>query len=75
MPMSELKPCPCGNEPVNLEIIGDCGDKYMTVSGGCCGDWELEFRANHLPPSDPKVIAAAHERWNEAARATGGTHE
>ena len=66
---SELKPCPCGEKPTGLDITdGSQGGKYHYVSGDCCGEWIIEFRANYTPVKSSACMALATEAWNSAPR-------
>ena len=66
--MSELKPCPCGKLPEELIVTREHDrSKYAMVSGDCCGEWEIEFRADHLT-DDVLIKKMANEAWNKAKR-------
>ena len=68
--MSEpLAPCPCGKAVESLSIMeGEPSGKWAWVSGNCCGEWSIEFRAeyNALDSDDCKRLA--REAWNRAPR-------
>jgi hypothetical protein len=68
--MSDIKPCPCGATPTKLYISGNYdGDKYAVVNGGCCGDWEIEFRTGYYPWHSDECQEYALQAWNAAKRA------
>lgn len=65
-----LRPCPCGR-PIDDLIITDNGQggKYMLVSGNCCGEWQIEFRANYHKAGTAECKELARKAWNGAPRA------
>ena len=65
----KLNPCPCGQTPTKLDIIGENQAKWSYVSGNCCGEWSIEFRANYMRMHDLKLIKLAVQAWNDAPRA------
>ena len=66
---TELKACPCGKTPPGLGITdGSQGGKYHYVSGDCCGEWTIEFRANYKPLESDECMALAVAAWNAAPR-------
>ena len=66
---AQLKPCPCGKIPKELNIYGDFdGAKWAYVSSDCCGDWELEFRTQYSAWESEECKQYALERWNGAKR-------
>ena len=67
---NELKACPCGNIPKRLCIEGQDRDKYMRVTGDCCSEWAIEFRAGYAMLDDPELLVNATEAWNNASRPT-----
>ena len=67
---NELKACPCGNIPKTLCIEGQDRDKYMRVTGDCCSEWAIEFRAGYAMLDDPELLVDATEAWNNASRPT-----
>ena len=68
---TELKACPCGKTPAGLGITdGSQGGKYHYVSGDCCGEWTIEFRANYKPLESAECMALAVTAWNAAPRTT-----
>ena len=65
-----IKPCPCGKTPEQLLIYDQGhGGKWGHVSGGCCGEWEIEFRANYLDYESDECMQLAIAAWNAAPRA------
>lgn len=67
--MSNLKPCPCGRPIDDLFISHtNAGGKWAFVSGDCCGEWMIEFRANYLPLESDECKCLAREAWNNAPR-------
>ncbi len=65
--MSELLPCPCGKVPPSLCISDESNpERWKHVSGGCCGEWEIEFRAQYQLGDD--LTREATEAWNAAPR-------
>lgn len=64
-----LLACPCGR-PIDDLFVSDAGQcgKYMNVSGNCCGEWMIEFRANYA--TGDELMALAREAWNSAPRAS-----
>lgn len=65
--MNDLKPCPCGETPDKLHIIGDPGDKWGYVCGDCCDSWIVEYR-NGYETEPSAMMALAIEAWNKAQR-------
>ena len=67
--MDDLKPCPCGQTPKNLCIVPSAdGSKWAYVYGGCCGDWNIEFRTNYNRLDSDECMKIAIEYWNDAER-------
>ena len=64
-----LKPCPCGKTPEKL-YISDAGQgsKWALVSGGCCGEWSIEFRTSYEALDSDKCMEYAVQSWNETER-------
>lgn len=65
--MTTLKPCPCGKTPTKVSVIGESRSKRMYVSGNCCGEWHIEFRADYETDL-ARIKALAEKAWNEAPR-------
>ena len=65
----KLARCPCGEVPERLSIQPDGGGKYAFASGYCCGEWHIEFRAQHHKPDSPECAVLAAQAWNDAPRA------
>lgn len=67
--MKDLAICPCGKIPTALVIAENGqGRKWMTVSGNCCGLWQIEFRASYAEGEE--LMKLASEAWQEATRST-----
>ena len=67
----EIKQCPCGKIPDKLIISPEDGSitpKWASVSGDCCGDWEISFRNQYHPISGNRSQQIALEAWNAAER-------
>ena len=67
--MSKLKACPCGKTPGLLSITEGSTAKWAFVSGGCCGDWLVEFRTGYNDLSSMELYELAEIAWNEMPRA------
>lgn len=68
--MVELARCPCGEIPDSLGIISDQDrPKWANVTGNCCSEWEIEFRANYCPTDSEECMQLAIAAWNNAPRA------
>lgn len=65
----KLKPCPCGQVPGKLNYHLTQGYKWMSISGDCCGGWEVEGRTMYEPEGSDELYALAVETWNDAPRA------
>ena len=63
--MSPLKPCPCGQTPAALNTK-DSGTRWNEVSGNCCGEWWVEFRAMYAVGDT--LFMLAEVAWNKAPR-------
>ena len=59
--------CPCGIAPSEL-CVTDAGQggKWANVSGNCCGEWTIEFRAHYSDGDELKEYA--RQAWNDAPR-------
>ena len=66
----ELRRCPCGKIPKDLEVESH-GSKWFYVCGDCCGEWNIEFRSNYNLPGFAEAMRLAIEAWNNAARDSG----
>lgn len=66
--MRALKPCPCGKTPNDLVINGVMTDRYMYVTGNCCDEWSVEFRAGYFDPATSSCLLLAIVAWNGAPR-------
>ncbi len=70
--MSDLKSCPCGAVPKVLYISTSVsGCRYAFVSGDCCGEWEIEFRAEYNYIDSADCMELAVKAWNAAKRNQG----
>ncbi len=66
---SDLKECPCGKIPELLNITdAGQGGKWFAVDGGCCGEWEIEFRTMYYGMDSDECMKLAIEAWNDAPR-------
>jgi len=68
--MSDLKQCPCGATPTKLAIVEGSTFRWRVVSGGCCGDWEVEVRVPTVGPeaNEEGALAACVREWNAMPR-------
>ena len=68
--MSDLKQCPCGATPTKLAIVEGSTFRWRVVSGGCCGDWEVECRVPTVGPeaNEEGALAACVREWNAMPR-------
>lgn len=67
----KLKPCPCGKIPENLNVSHENSTpKWASVTGDCCGEWEIEFRNDHNDVNSKECLDRAIEAWNNAPRQT-----
>ena len=68
--MSDLKQCPCGAAPTKLAIVEGSTFRWRVVSGGCCGDWEVECRVPTVGPeaNEEGALAACVREWNAMPR-------
>jgi hypothetical protein len=65
----DLKPCPCGETPTELNIQdGGQGFKWAFACGNCCGEWWIEFRSHYEPIDSAKCMQYAVEEWNRVPR-------
>ena len=70
--MNDLEYCPCGKQPNELNITdAGQGGKWANVSGDCCGEWQIEFRANYRSRDTNECMRLAIIAWNEAPRVNG----
>ena len=60
--------CPCGETPKKLYIAESLTCKWAYVSGGCCGEWNIEFRTNYYKPDTNECMELAIKEWNNAIR-------
>ena len=71
--MSNLKRCPCGKIPESVDIYDACqGGKWAFVTGSCCDEWHIEFRAEYKAIDSDECMVLAIEAWNDAPRGGGG---
>ena len=67
--MIELKRCPCGSVPKQLDVTdAGQGGKWAWVSCGLCGEWSIEFRTQYLDLQSDECYKLAVQAWNEAPR-------
>lgn len=66
--MNNLEGYPCGAKPTPLNLTEGKTCKYGLVCGDCCGEWLVEFRADHCEIDSEECVALAKEAWNQAAR-------
>ncbi len=65
----ELRRCPCGIYPNELNVIdAGQGGKWAYVMGDCCGEWTIEFRLCYHELDSEEGLALATEDWNVASR-------
>jgi len=64
-----LRCCPCGEIPTKL-YTSDIRDrnKWINVSGNCCGKWTVEFKASYHSDESMKLAIEAVDAWNKAPR-------
>lgn len=63
-----LKRCACGQTPTDIIVIEE--GKWCFAYPTCCGEWHIEFRADHTYGKELK--RRAYEAWNEMPRADNG---
>lgn len=68
MDTNGLKPCPCGEIPTDLVPSEPYPQKWTRISGNCCQEWEIEFRAHYHEHDTPEFKELAIEAWNGAPR-------
>lgn len=66
--MEKLKPCPCGETPINLCLEFGNTPKYALVSGDCCGLWLVEFKTKYYELNNNKCMELAIKAWNKTPR-------
>jgi len=64
----ELKGCPCGRTPTDVDVDGSFGSKWHLVYGNCCAEWHIQFRTNYHQRTTPENKALAIKAWNDAPR-------
>ena len=65
-----LAACPCGKIPPSLCLMdAGQGGKWAMVNGGCCGEWNIEFRTQYAALDSDECKRLAREAWNSAPRA------
>ncbi len=65
----KYKPCPCGEVPTTLVTSAlFSASKWEYVYGDCCGEWEIEYKANYVDPLSEEGIELARKAWNSAKR-------
>ena len=72
--MTDRAPCPCGEVPEKL-CISDPNGRWAYVSGYCCGEWRVEFRADYMTIGDTELEARAEKAWTAAPRPAKRTCE
>ena len=75
---TQLKQCPCGMLPTDLDVIGlgsESTDGMMaTVLGICCGEWAVPFQTGYTPIDSAECKARAVAAWNAAPRSVVRKH-
>ena len=68
MSNKKLHKYPCGYRPSELHIQEGACPKYSFVSGSCCNNWIIEFRADYFKPDSDELMDRAIKSWNSAKR-------
>lgn len=62
--MSDLKQCPCGGVPEQLELQEGDTFRWLIASPSCCDEWLIEFKHNSTRDNMNEAVKA----WNNLPR-------
>lgn len=69
--MNELKMCPCGMVPSQIDIFAGQGSKWAYAAGNCCNEWHIEFRTQYHDLESDECMRLAINAWNNTPRIEG----